>query len=360
MLTLKRCLTWLTLAVLPMTSSAYSYEVLDLTPILGASAVPKSFGNSGGLLVERNNQNLYWRAGLGLTQIPNPAGGFVVRVNGVNAHDEVAGVFQTSVNGDRRQTTFLWNPTSGFQLIGPDLDAVDNYMQVRGVTDAGDVLVDYFGMGNNPRRGYVLHRDGTARPLVAPVGLNVERLVGLNASGDIIGVTRAAFGSDPTERAIGWNVAENFLDYGSLGVDSRPVTVNADGTVLLTGSDIWSQQHHYIQRRDGMRLFTGLVRAGDLNDSEAVVGLRYEGNVPRGVVWRHDTGGINLDSLIDPSSGWQIQDASFINDSGQIVAWATRGGTSGYVLLSPVPEPSTLACLLIGAAALARKRRKRA
>ena len=48
-----------------------------------------------------------------------------------------------------------------------------------------------------------------------------------------------------------------------------------------------------------------------------------------------DTGGTvqNLNTLIPAGSGYQIQNATAINDNGQFVASAT--GSSGTVLLTP-------------------------
>jgi hypothetical protein len=360
MLTIKRCLVWLSLILLPIPSSAYSYEVLDLAPILGPSASPMSFGNSGGLLVQRSNQYLFWSAVTGLLPIPDPAGGRVLKAVGVNSHNEVAGVFQNPPTGyPSYHTAFLWSPNGGFQFMGPTLDAVDSTMQVRAVTDSGDILVDYLAVGNYPPRAYVLHRDGTARPLVAPVGITVDHLVDLSESGDVVGVVQQHGGGATIDRAIAWDAAGNFHDLGSLGVESRPLTVNSDGTVLLTGADVFYHQHYYLQRRDGTRLFTGMPYAYDLNSAEATVGITYDNGLSRGTLWQPNTSAVPLDSLIDPASGWQIQSAEFINDSGQIVGWAKRGASSGYVLLSPVPEPSTLACFLLGAAAFAKVRRRK-
>jgi hypothetical protein len=61
----------------------------------------------------------------------------------------------------------------------------------------------------------------------------------------------------------------------------------------------------------------------------------------------------DLNNLIEPSSGWTIDDADAINDSGQIAAEGYYQGSADAhaVLLTPIeePEPSTL-CLLVVAA----------
>ena len=51
----------------------------------------------------------------------------------------------------------------------------------------------------------------------------------------------------------------------------------------------------------------------------------------------------DLNSLIDPSSGWTIIDAEGINDAGQIVSTGYYGGVDGEfntLLLTPLPEPA--------------------
>ena len=68
----------------------------------------------------------------------------------------------------------------------------------------------------------------------------------------------------------------------------------------------------------------------------------------------------DLNSLIDPLSGWTLDVASDINDSGQIVA---SGCHTTYrcnvLLLTPVPEPETYLMMLADLGLLAAKARRR-
>jgi probable HAF family extracellular repeat protein len=58
----------------------------------------------------------------------------------------------------------------------------------------------------------------------------------------------------------------------------------------------------------------------------------------------------DLNSLIDSASGWTLENAEAINNSGEIVGYGsnTNSGCEAF-LLTPVPEPTSL--VLIGAAA---------
>jgi hypothetical protein len=66
-------------------------------------------------------------------------------------------------------------------------------------------------------------------------------------------------------------------------------------------------------------------------------------------VYTASDGMLDLNSLV---SGWVIETANGINNAGQIVGLASRNGESHAVLLTPVPEPSTFALLMLAAAAL--------
>jgi probable HAF family extracellular repeat protein len=66
---------------------------------------------------------------------------------------------------------------------------------------------------------------------------------------------------------------------------------------------------------------------------------------------------IDLNTLIDPASGWTLQYASAINDVGQIVGYGLNpSGQQDAFLLDPVPEPGTMPLLALGGLSLLRWR----
>ncbi len=61
---------------------------------------------------------------------------------------------------------------------------------------------------------------------------------------------------------------------------------------------------------------------------------------------------VDLNTLIDPSAGWTLEEANAINDNGWIVGDGVNpSGQEDAFLLTPVsatPEPSTIVLLLVG------------
>lgn len=63
-----------------------------------------------------------------------------------------------------------------------------------------------------------------------------------------------------------------------------------------------------------------------------------------------------LNALIDPLSGWVLTSGNGINDSGQITGRGLLNGQERAFLMTPVPEPSSIALAAIALVGLATLR----
>ena len=108
----------------------------------------------------------------------------------------------------------------------------------------------------------------------------------------------------------------------------------------------------------GVLTATDSISAHGINGSGLVVG-----GSDRGFVWDSVNGIQDLNNMLDSSgTGWTLKGCRDINNAGQIVGGgiSPHGSQHGY-LLTPIPEPSTLALFTMSALALlayARRRRR--
>jgi probable HAF family extracellular repeat protein len=93
--------------------------------------------------------------------------------------------------------------------------------------------------------------------------------------------------------------------------------------------------------------------AQGINNSGQVVGYDQNNGADSAFLY---SGGVmqDLHNLLAPGfTNWYISTANAINDSGQIVGTGgTVSGQTHAVLLTPIPEPTTLLLLTIGAISL--------
>jgi len=90
-----------------------------------------------------------------------------------------------------------------------------------------------------------------------------------------------------------------------------------------------------------------------LNDYGQIVGsFKFQGDSDfRSYYWDEDSGFISADDFIAEDSHWTTAGFIEINNQGQIL-----GSSEGHaVILTPVPEPTSLSILLLGTLLLSRK-----
>jgi hypothetical protein len=117
---------------------------------------------------------------------------------------------------------------------------------------------------------------------------------------------------------------------------SAAIAINDAGDILVqAGRDVYLEQRGQPRM---LELSAGLVNtARSMNNCGFVVGgYGPDSDRYRGFLWSPTGGFQDLNSLVQPDSGWTIQDALAINDRGEIVGKATHNRDEAGFLLTPV------------------------
>ena len=230
---------------------------------------------------------------------------------GINDSGQAVG---SSVASNGRLHAVLYgpggSPTDLGTLGGPESHAyaINNNNQIAGYSTLPVTYIDNYGNPYVVEETHAFLYDGSA----------------MNDLGKLSGVTYSyASGINNIGQVVGWSGGNAFLYSGGVMTDL--------GT--LTGPD------------------GGYSHAYGINDGGDVVGAAYLLGVqpdpfhsqPRAFIY---SGGVmtNLNTLIDPASGWVLEEARDINESGQIVGWGMHNGQlRAYLLTKLEPNKPPLA-----------------
>ena len=223
-------------------------------------------------------------------------GGASSEGRGINASGQVAGYSRTT--GDAAFHAFLYDGTLN------DLGTLGGTHSIGlGINDSGQVT------GDSNSTGGEIHAflyDGTMHDL-GTLGGGQSGGVGINASGQVTGYSVTT--GDVEQHAFLYDGTMH--DLGTLGgANSYGNGINASGQVV--------------------------------GDSQLTGGGRHA------FLYTSGSGIVDLNSLFDSLSGWQLSVGNAINDAGQITGFGQIGGETHAFLLNPVPEPATLALMVLG------------
>jgi probable HAF family extracellular repeat protein len=178
------------------------------------------------------------------------------------------------------------------------------------------------------------------------LGGSTSEATGINDSGQVVGNSWTT--GDESQRAF---ISQNGImtDLGSLGGDwSEAHGINARGDVVGLSYTSTQKQHAYFYH-DGWMQDLGTLggngwssHADAINSYQQIVGSSWtwiDQNNEREHAFVTQFGTmVDLNGLIDSSSGWTLAEATGINDSGQIVGagYNATGQYHGY-MATPVP-----------------------
>jgi probable HAF family extracellular repeat protein len=330
---------------------------------------------------------------------------------GLNNHGQVVG-HVASLEGASQGQAFIWDSHGGMRGLGT-LGGIGS--TAYDINDHGQVVGVYELNAGRPQA--FIHDHAGMRPLSIP-GAYSSSALGINAKGHVTGgVTfndglRGPYIHDGSEmRVIGnarcclggsaindqGDMAVNdtqpgpfdlpllqafayrngqLIELGTLSGGSNSVAADINNSGQVVGwsnadNDLFDTRGFVWDERSGMVDLSSFAdgaittSANAINEHGEVVGaLRNHRPSSYSAYLYSDGVVIDLQTRLDPRTGanWVLNDARAINDRGQIVVSAFDALTfdSATLLLTPVPEPQTVALLFAGLGVVLMRVRRRA
>jgi probable HAF family extracellular repeat protein len=311
-----------------------SYTLTDLGTLSGYtySCRAEDINNNGQIVgycfnsLYESSHGFLWQSGSGIQDIGTL--GPSCAALGINNYGQVVG---SSTKVDGNNYAFLWQRGIGMQDLG--------YGYATGINDSGQVA-------GYP--GFIWHQSSGMQYV------GISNLTGINKSGQVAGWGPKSSNPQIYDAYI-WQSNTGLEDIGGLPGGQRNYTTDINDLGQVVGYSQGSIVTHAFLWQSG----TGMEDLGSLGGTSNAMGINNNGQVvgqstdTRGkfcaFLWQSAGGMVDLNSLIDASSGWRLCQANAINDNGWIVGWGVNPNhVERAFLLTPIPEPSTLALLSIG------------
>jgi probable HAF family extracellular repeat protein len=226
-----------------------------------------------------------------------------------------------------------------------------------GINNNGQVVGQAYSMITTKSDAF-MYSNGTMVDLGA-TGSSDSNAEGINASGQVVGYMHVSGAAHAFLYSNG-----TMVDLGVLGGSSfyQSIASGINDSGNIVGQSTFPAGGFTVRAflySNGSMQNLGTIgnassAALDINNQGQIVGFLGAGTG----AWLYSNGSMqDINSLIDPAVGWTLQNATSINDLGQIVGYGTNSSNQQHAfLLTPiVPEPSLLFLLFI--LPFARRRR---
>ncbi|KGM39513.1 hypothetical protein JY96_04405 [Aquabacterium sp. NJ1] len=322
-------LTWAFCAT-AMAAPQYTISSLSFSPLV-SDPLPVSVINDQGMVATQNGPVGPGTYGGIIIDIGQPIGTKALTIEDLNNGNVAVGT------ADKQ--AFTWQGGQFQMLAG--LNGANSQSAAHAVNEQGVVVGESGGRA-------VVWRSGQA-----------EALGGANSSATGVNEGGVIVGNDGLSAGV-WNGVGQFRQLsGGDGGAAKAVDIN--DTMAVAGA-VLKNNTYWAARWDSEGNLTVLntpagttaSTANAINNNGSIVGQVSYGLLgsPVATLWE-DGQVLSLKDLLVNGGNWTLQYAYDINDAGQIVGLGTVNGQQRSFLLSPVPEPSTLACLGLGLVCMA-------
>lgn len=294
---------------------AFVWAAGVLTPLatLGGPGTGRAISSNGlvaGYAIPGGEPQAFLHDGSGLVPL-GTLGGTRSTAHGVNAAGQVTGQ-STNTAGEFRAFVYSGGSMADIGTLGGD------FAYGAGINNAGHVVGESsLNTEPVPDVHAFLYRDGSMHDL-GTLGGRISSAAAINGDGHITG---HSYTTGSIEHAFLYADGV-MIDLGTLG-GSRSFGYGINGLGQVVGtSDL----------ADDLERHAFIFSAGNMTD---------------------------LNSLIDPASGWVLHEARGINDLGQVAAFGCLGDNCQAVMLelvSEVPEPAGVTLMLAGLGLLGARR----
>lgn len=229
----------------------------------------------------------------------------------------------------------------------------------RAISDNGTIVGNSTHITGSHTGFHSMKFEGGTMSFIGNLGGLASEAHDINSAGQIVG-----YSYDAQDRSRAFFYENGVIqDLGTLGGDTaRAFAINEGGHVVGASSDgqgneaafLWSGgSMANLGGFPGMTIFASVV----INDVGTIAGsVQMQGAPIQALIYR-DGAFQDLNQFIDsPEPGWTVHRVSAINNHGQILALGWNGTSARPVILTPVPEPGTMAVVGAGLLILLRRR----